>query len=76
MTLAELERGAPASVVGFCGEPAVEALLREIGFAELDQVEVMGAGPLGGSPLSVRLNRTVIALRRDEAACVEVRPLP
>jgi ferrous iron transport protein A len=76
MTLAELGRGQPASVVGFSGEPAIEALLREIGFAELDQVEVLGAGPLWGSPLSIRLNRTVIALRRDEAACVQVQPNP
>lgn len=74
MTLAELERGRTASVVGFSGDPEMEPLLREIGFAERDQVEVLGAGPIGGSPLSVRLNRTVIALRRSEAACVEVEP--
>lgn len=73
MTLAELERGRIASVVGFIGEAAVETLLREVGFAENDQVEILGAGPLGGSPLSVRLNRTIIALRKNEAACVEVR---
>ena len=76
MTLAELERGRIASVVGFLGEAAVETLLREVGFAEDDQVEILGAGPLGGSPLSVRLNRTVIALRRDEAACIQVQPAP
>ena len=75
MTLAELERGKPASVLGFRGEAATETLLREIGFAEEDQVEVLGAGPLGGSPLSIRLNRTVIALRKDEAACIEVEPV-
>jgi ferrous iron transport protein A len=74
MTLAELGRGTPASVIGFSGDSAIEALLREIGFAELDQVEVLTYGPIGGSPLSVRLNRTVIALRRDEAACVQVQP--
>ena len=74
MTLAELERGRIASVVGFTGEATVETLLREVGFAEDDQVEILGAGPLGGSPLSVRLNRTIIALRKDEAACIEVRP--
>jgi len=74
MTLAELERGRTASVVGFIGDGALETLLREIGFAEQDQVEVLGAGPLGGSPLSIRLNRTVIALRKNEAACIEVEP--
>lgn len=74
MTLAELERGKTASVVGFSGDPEMETLLREIGFAEFDQVEVLGVGPIGGSPLSVRLNRTVIALRRSEAACVQIEP--
>lgn len=72
MTLAELERGRNALVVGFRGAPGIETLLREIGFAEADEVEILGAGPIGGSPLSVRLNRTVIALRKDEAACIEV----
>jgi ferrous iron transport protein A len=76
MTLSELERGRTASVVGFTGDPAMEPLLREIGFAELDEVEILGSGPIGGSPLSVRLNRTLIALRRGEAACIEVQPEP
>jgi ferrous iron transport protein A len=75
MNLAELERGKSAQVVGFRGEAEIETLLREIGFAESDQVEVLGVGPIGGSPLSIRLNRTVIALRKDEAACVEVELL-
>ena len=74
MTLAELERGKTALVKGFSGEAAIETLLREIGFAERDQVEILGIGPIGGSPLSVRLNRTVIALRKDEAACIEIEP--
>jgi len=72
MTLVELERGQIASVAGFSGDAAVEILLREIGFAENDDVEILSQGPLGGSPLSVRLNRTIIALRRNEAACVNV----
>jgi ferrous iron transport protein A len=74
MNLAELGRGKTAEVVGFSGEASMETLLREIGFAEHDQVEILGTGPLGGSPLSVRLNRTVIALRKDEAACIEIEP--
>jgi ferrous iron transport protein A len=74
MNLSELERGKTALVKGFTGTAAIETLLREIGFAEHDQVEILGTGPLGGSPLSVRLNRTVIALRKDEAACIEIEP--
>jgi len=76
MTLAELKRGQIASVVGFSGDAIVETLLREIGFAESDEVEILGVGLLGGSPLSVRLNRTIMALRRNEAACIDVTLCP
>lgn len=72
MVLAELKHGQIASVTGFSGDAVLETLLREIGFAEDDNVEILSTGPLGGSPLSVRLNRTVIALRRHEAACIDV----
>ena len=37
-----------------------------------DEVELLGKGWLGGAPLSIRLNRTVIALRKGEAALVQV----
>jgi Fe2+ transport system protein FeoA len=38
-------------------------------------VELLGKGWLGGAPLSIRLNRTVIALRVHEAALVRVELL-
>ena len=53
----------------------MEAKLREVGFAEEDEIEVMHAGPLNGRPLCVRLNLTLIALRADEAAAIDVEPL-
>ena len=37
-----------------------------------DEVELLATGWLGGAPLSIRLNRTVIALRKGEAALVQV----
>ncbi len=46
--------------------------LREIGFSEGDEVEMIGAGPFGGKTLAVRLNRTLIALRTGEASNIEV----
>lgn len=48
--------------------------LREIGFSEGDEVEMVGAGPFGGKTLAVRLNRTLIALRTSEASFIEVDP--
>jgi ferrous iron transport protein A len=68
-----LAKGRPARIAGFGpGDDSLVAKLREIGFAEGDEVELLARGWLGGAPLSFRLNRTVIALRKAEAAMVLV----
>jgi ferrous iron transport protein A len=68
-----LDRGRIGRVAGFEDwSPDLVAKLREIGFAEGDEVELLARGWLGGAPLSVRLNRTVIALRKAEAGLVKV----
>lgn len=73
MTLEELTRGRIARVTGFKSDDLrLESKLREIGFAEDDEVEVVHYGPLMSRPVCVRLNRTLIALRRNEAAAIEV----
>ena len=64
----------PASPALRLGDESLVAKLREIGFAEGDEVELLARGWLGGAPLSFRLNRTVIALRKGEAAMVLVEP--
>lgn len=70
-----LVMGRQARVTGFgLGDESLVAKLREIGFAEGDEVELLARGWLGGAPLSFRLNRTVIALRKAEAAMVLVEP--
>lgn len=70
-----LTKGKRARVSGFgVGDEKLIAKLREIGFAEGDEVELLAKGWLGGAPLSFRLNRTVIALRKGEAAMVLVEP--
>ena len=50
----------------------LEAKLREIGFAEGDEVEMLGRGPFGARTLAVRLNRSIIALRGPEASSIAV----
>ena len=71
--LDRLARGRIGRVAGFAqGDQKLVAKLREIGFAEGDEVELLATGWLGGAPLSIRLNRTVIALRKGEAALVQV----
>lgn len=73
MTLEELARGQIARVTGFQSDDSgLEPKLREIGFAEDDEVEIVHFGPLMARPVCVRLNRTLIALRRNEAAAIEV----
>lgn len=75
MRLSELEKGRVATVLKVNGDDAsMEAKLREVGFAENDEVEVLHLGPIGKTPLCVRLNQTLIALRLDEAARIEVGP--
>ncbi len=71
--LDRLAKGHVGRVTGFsAGDDKLVAKLREIGFAEGDEVELLAKGWLGGAPLSIRLNRTVIALRKGEAALVQV----
>lgn len=71
--LDRLAMGSVGRISGFSpSEPKLVAKLREIGFAEGDEVELLARGWLGGAPLSIRLNRTVIALRLREAALVRV----
>lgn len=75
MKLNELKPGRVARVRGVdAGSVELEAKLREVGFSEGDEVEMLGSGPFGGRTLAVRLNRTIIALRGSEAALVEVEP--
>ena len=75
MKLNELKPGRVARVRGVdAGAVELEAKLREVGFSEGDEVEMLGYGPFGGRTLAVRLNRTIIALRGPEAALVEVEP--
>lgn len=71
--LNELQRNEAAKVCGFTAQDEQMVLkLREIGFAEGDEVEVLSRGIFGGTPLSVRVNQTIIALRLPEARLVKV----
>ena len=75
MTLDELARGVAARISGFsddANDVRTVAKLREIGFAEGDEVELMHRGLIGGTPLSFRLNRTLIALRKREAKLIRI----
>ena len=73
MTLNQLKRNIEARVTGFqTADHELETRLREIGFAEGDQVELMHVGLFGRNPMSVKLNGALIALRKNEAAAVTI----
>ena len=73
MKLSELLPGRTARVSKIEDVSAeLETKLREVGFSEGDEVEMLTHGPFGGRTLAVRLNRSIIALRGPEAAMIQV----
>jgi Fe2+ transport system protein FeoA len=73
MKFEQLKTGQIAQISGVnSGDEIIDAKLREIGFAEGDEVEIMHFGPFGRTPICVRLNRTLIALRPEEAKALEI----
>lgn len=76
MTLNELADGCIAQIESLAAlSPDLEAKLRELGFSEGDEVEIVARGPLGGQPLAVRLNRRLIALRDEEASAIRLKSM-
>lgn len=74
-TLLELPRGLPATVVAVEDLQAGDAIaerLRELGFVAGEPVRVVATGPMGGEPLLVQIGFTRFALRKAEAARVQV----
>lgn len=71
--------GRPYAVGRVIADPRVperDRQLQEIGFHAGEHVMVMTRGFPGGDPLVVRIGQSTFALRRDEAACVEIEALP
>jgi ferrous iron transport protein A len=75
VTLDELPVGGRGRIVALSAEPALLQRLMEMGVLEGDEVEVITFAPLG-DPVEVRLGDSRLSLRREEAARVEVLPLP
>jgi len=73
MTLRDLPKKTPAQIIGFdTGDIDLETRLREIGFAEGDNVEALHFGLFGRNPISVRLNGALIAMRKSDAQAIIV----
>jgi len=73
MTLRDLKPGQKAQISSFNGaNTELETRLREIGFAEGDRVELRHVGLFGRNPISIKLNGTLIAMRKAEAEAVNI----
>ncbi len=73
-TLAQLipgEKGVITAVRDTVGKEVLNRLL-EMGLIEGSPVEMVHEAPFGGDPIAVRTRGTLIALRRNEAACILV----
>ncbi|HEX7801165.1 MAG TPA: FeoA domain-containing protein [Pseudoxanthomonas sp.] len=76
MTLNDLPRRTPAIVESVNDQSPNDNIarrLRELGFVAGEQVEVVAEGPIGSEPLLVQVGFTRFALRRAEAARVQLR---
>jgi ferrous iron transport protein A len=58
---------------GVLGPEELERRLLELGFVEGARVEVLHEGLFGRDPIAVRLDDMRVALRRREAAAIEVK---
>ena len=70
--------GQPCRVVGVSSPadlPDWGRWLGEIGFLPGEHVSVSGRSIWGGDPMVVRVGQSTFALRRAEAACVQVEPI-
>lgn len=56
--------------------PELERILLEIGFIEGARIEILHEGPFGRDPIAVRVDDMRVALRRNEACAVIIRPAP
>ncbi len=76
MILTDLPRRTPAiveSVEDHGPQDSIARRLRELGFVNGEEVEVVAKGPLGAEPLLVQVGFTRFALRRSEAARIRLR---
>jgi ferrous iron transport protein A len=75
MTLQAAATGSVARILGLTGDPGIRERLAELGLTPGQQVRVLRRAPLG-DPLEVLVRGYRLAVRSDEAAAVEVEPVP
>lgn len=75
MLLSELALGQTASVVSVHDahpEDVIAQRLRDLGFVSGELVKIRALGPLGAEPILVNIASSQFALRRNEAARIQI----
>ena len=73
LRLTDLSKNETGIITGFDQkDPDLCTRLREIGFAEGDNVSPLHFGLFGKNPMSVRVNGALIALRRQDAQAIQL----
>jgi ferrous iron transport protein A len=75
LRLDQLAKGQAALISAIDGNRlggAGEQRLRALGFDEGVSVELLHHGPIGSDPLACRVGRMLVAIRRSQAAAVQV----
>lgn len=70
-SLAEKSVNYVGRVVGLVGEKDISDRLRELGFTTGESIRLVGVAPFG-EPLMVEVRGAVVALRKAEAACIQI----
>ena len=74
LRLTDLSKDEAGIIIGFdSADEELSMRLREIGFAEGDNVTPLHFGLFGKNPISVRVNGALIALRRQDAKAVLIK---
>jgi Fe2+ transport system protein FeoA len=74
-TLATLGKGKPARITAVHTDDASLRKLLALGVIEGCEIELLHEGFLGRDPLAIRVDDRIIALRRAQAAAIDVEPI-
>lgn len=67
-----IKSGHFVEITGFSGPEILCERLHEMGLRIGTKISILGRAPFGG-PFLLRFNTSFLALRKDEAACAQVR---
>ena len=72
--LGSLKKGQKGLIIRIAegGSSGLDKRFMEMGFIEGSSVEIIHEAPFGGDPFAVRVRGSLVALRRKEAALIEV----